>query len=210
MTNSRYGQGSNPPRITFEPLRFLQRQPGMVVGSGLALIVIAFLAIRAHWAVIFAAILPPLYVWRSLAYFRLAYMDGDANPSAVISLNPLLVAVYLDLTKGQGHFPAIYIMRGGPACDAGQGPVLGMRVATTTSYGQHEADLPYFEYVETVYLDDGCSNPAELIRVIKSIPAQQWQALQHGVASLPAPLKPGLHPLRHLGNWAYAPKSDMM
>src|SRR6516165_6365976 len=121
------GVASNPGRLRINPIRCAVHYPlwpSIWTGS-LALTIVATWIIDG--AFIFLAVpclaLNFLY-WRNL---RLHFWLGCANPAIVVTLDPMLVAVLSDLSKGEEDYPVIKIIRFPASRVMGQLPQIGSR-----------------------------------------------------------------------------------
>lgn len=127
------------------------------------------------------------------------FLYGDANPGILISTTPPLIAVWTDLTKGEGSFPALNVHRERPS-DRWEGSLeVGARVATVGLYdvGPKE-ECPYWERFHPRSVEPVAAT-AEAARELRaSFGDEQWDRLERAVAEL----KPTREGLFHLARAA--------
>src|SRR5579871_1683077 len=103
----------HPGQVRVNYLRwFFHRPTWPLLWAGLALLCLAG-ALYLHWSWWIPTVL--LLPWNFLYWVRVRehFWRGDANPGLVVSVDPLLIAVATDLTKGMGTYPAVKIFRAG-------------------------------------------------------------------------------------------------
>jgi hypothetical protein len=139
-------RASNPAGASISLLRFARHYPKwpllwLVVVTGSALL----MWLLSLW---FAFLLLPallhflIYRERVTGHFRL----GDANPGVVVGVNPTLVAIRTDLTKGIGSYPAVRVVRARLRRIMGRPVEVGMRLPTVAVYQQ----MPHFPTLSPV------------------------------------------------------------
>jgi len=192
---------SNPGRVRLNLIRYCYCHPA----SSLFLLVgpvfcAAMMLVHPHWVagVIAFGIATLAYVSRLFIHFR----SGDANPGVVISIDPLLVAAYTDLSKIGRPYPAVKVIR----CTAFQlnldEPKVGTKVPTVCMYaGKPSADR--WTDFDPKPVSTATTNAEVIERVSMSFPKHQWQALVDAVRQLPKPYKRGMYTAtgERLRNW---------
>jgi len=147
-----------------------------------------------HWTMLIGVlamlIMNGLYWLRVCEHFR----SGCANPGMVVSLNPMLIAVHTDLTKGYGSYPAIKIFRKNLSTIAGQVPQVGSRVATVALYspGMNE-NSPHWANFDPRPVDCATENIAVIHGVMSTFSFEDWQELSHAVSQMRQPFRCGLY-----------------
>jgi len=132
--------------------------------------------------------------WRSRQELRRKFSSGDVCPGVVLAADQGLVAVWTDL-KAAANIPR-------PALKILKQPLRkiqiyalqdGMRIACVAEYygqAQETAWKNFFPEVIPCVVHDESENQ----RLLEAIPEEQWQALDQGLARIPA-LNPGLYRL---------------
>jgi hypothetical protein len=136
-----------------------------------------------------------LYLIRIKEFFK----HGDANPGIVVQLNPTLVAVLTDLTRGVGCYPAIKVFRTRLRKSMGQPLALGTFLPTISLYrAAAERDCPHWEDFDPRPLECATADRKSLDRVMGSFTEEQFRRLESAVQSLPE-VAPGLYKLSKRG-----------
>jgi len=126
---------------------------------------------------------------------KLRFRFGCVNPSQVISTAPFRLAVFTDLTTGDGEYPVIKILS--HPIPRGRHYGVGDKCATVAMYsGSTEAE--HWEDFDPIMVDCATTNFSAIENVLKSIPPEEWFQLEHGLKRLPTPLKQGIYPLKSL------------
>lgn len=184
---------SNPGRLQLNSNRWLAANPTIALIIGAMLL--------AGLGVAFLKVVPGIVLMGAGLYFgfqalheaRHKFRQGDVCPGVVLSNAAGLVAVITDLnTQGGPPCPAIKILRqplhrmNPPATD-------GQRVAAVALYCGDVRAVVWNDFTPEV-IDCVVSDPAEIARVVATIPEAQWQQLEAGLTRVP-PAQPGLYPL---------------
>lgn len=154
-----------------------------------ALLVSLFLTIGASYGFAFmtaVVIFYHVYYWTNKKeHFKL----GDSNGGIVVSVNPTLVAVTTNLTKGFGDYPVVKIIK----YKTSKPVKIGDRIATVALYSaSNDDELPHWIDFNPIPLDYATNDKAEIERALSSYSDQQWKDIERRVAQLPKPLKVGL------------------
>jgi hypothetical protein len=180
---------SNPGGVRVNPFRYARHFPKWPTIWGVGLLAsIALAMVRPGqfvWA-IFLLVFNIIHWLQVMAHFRL----GCVNPSVVLEVNPLTLAVSTDLTTGGDLYPAIKILTHPAPADVNLKK--GDRCATVAVY-QGSSNADYWEDFTPRLADCVTADRATVKRVVESIPAEEWAALEAGLAQVPKPLKPGLY-----------------
>lgn len=127
-----------------------------------------------------------LYWLRKKEYFK----SGDSNGGIVVSVNPTLVAVTTDLTKGFGEFPVVKII----TCNTFKNVKVGDKIATVALYSASENDeLPHWIDFHPIPLSFATKNKEVIKRAIASYESEQWKDLQNRLGEIRKPYKEGLY-----------------
>jgi hypothetical protein len=181
---------SNPGGVSVQPLRFTAHFPFW------PLCFIFFFLASAAWSVLRPSFwpVPAGALILNLLYWvrvRLRFRFGCVNPSQVVSTSPFLLAVFTDLTTGDGEYPVIKILS--HPIPRGTRYSVGDKCATVAMYsGSTEAE--HWEDFDPIMIDCATRMPS-VKGVLRSIPNEEWSNLEEGLKSLPMPLKTGLYPL---------------
>ena len=71
-----------------------------------------------------------MFTWPKYRKFK----AGDANPGVIVDLNPTLVAVLTDLSKGNGELPAVKIFKANLGSTEEKPLKVGTKVSTVSNY----------------------------------------------------------------------------
>jgi len=173
----------------------------------LAVVGCAFLVFEA--SVWFAILLLPIFVCDLLYWMHIdAYFaNGDANPGVIVQLNPTLVAVDSDLTKGIGSYLAIKIICTRLQRIDGQRPMPGMHLPTVALYFSiPKIKTPHWASFDPRPIECATADRNILNRVTASFTREQIATLETSVQLLPS-LQPGLY-RRFDHGWEKVPDFD--
>ncbi|WP_425615799.1 DUF3239 domain-containing protein [Anatilimnocola sp. NA78] len=186
---------SNPGMLRISNIKYILSFPKWP----LVWLSLLFLSFVLLCGVTWFGILPLLFfAVANLGYWyivRTKFVAGCVNPAVVVSLDPPLVAVMTDLSKGMMERDWTYVrvlpqplsgMTGGP-------PVLGQRLATVAYYSHSEETDPHWEsFAPTVVNCVSFSQP-DIVRVFGTLGAEDWQQLAEGLKQIPQPVSEGLY-----------------
>ncbi|MES2616670.1 MAG: DUF3239 domain-containing protein [Bacteroidota bacterium] len=116
------------------------------------------------------------------------FRSGDSNAGLVVSVNPTLVAVTTDLTKGGGEYPVVKIIKYKKSAS------IGDKIATVALYipSDNEHD-PHWEDFFPTPMDYATTNKADIQGALNSYDPQQWEDLQRRLKQVPFPYAVGLY-----------------
>lgn len=181
---------SHPGDVIFNPLVWAKYYPREV---GLQLIpLIGSLVLGIFLNPIF--FLAFLYsAWRNFRYwmgFLEHFQGGDSNGGIVVSVNPNLLAVRTDLTKGFGEYPIVKIIEFRTL-----GPVnVGDRFPTVALYQRSEdPDLPHWEDFFPLPMTYATDDSNMINRALINYGNAHWEELESGIQQLPTPFEPGIY-----------------
>lgn len=189
-------RASHPGGIRASRLRWLWHYPTWpLIWAGTLMIAVA-LAWFLHWGF---WILAGLLLIMNLLYWvrvREHFLQGCANPAIVVSLDPMLIAVFTDLSMGVGSYPAIKIVEKKLKRIAGQEPTVGTRVATVALYSASLIDdKANWDDFDPRPVDCVTGNLADINRLLKGFSDKDWHDLQEGLKQVPKPFRSGLYRL---------------
>jgi hypothetical protein len=131
--------------------------------------------------------------WQNHREIKHKYFAGDVCPAEILSAADGLVAVYTDLAANSaGPHPVIKIIKQ-PLHKMAEPPADGQRVAAVALYCG-EASKPVWNDFDPEVINSVVTDPAEIERVLMSIPEDQWQTLGNGLTQIPE-ARIGLYPL---------------
>ena len=142
---------------------------------------------------------PIFFLWKRvqkaqrqvLRHFR----GGCICPAEVVSLNPFLVAVSSDLSKGGNEkWPVIKILRQPLERVPKRHFSLGDRLTAVALYHNSAPNLPHWDDFSPIVTDCVTADPQELARMREVLDAEpdEWDDLTRNLATLPKPVKTGL------------------
>ncbi|PHN02053.1 hypothetical protein [Flavilitoribacter nigricans] len=103
-------QPTVPGKMQVNYFQWIKMNPSRSLKALGSVAVSLFLMLKVHWIfglIFLGALLYNVWYWATV-YNR--FKGGDVNPGRVISLDPVLVAVASDMTKGYGRFPVLKIV----------------------------------------------------------------------------------------------------
>lgn len=185
---------SNPAKLDLNYFQWLATHPAHI-GLYLTFAFVGLILLVVKWLPGLAVLVAVgITFWRSRQDLRRKFFIGDVCPGVVISAQQGLVAVWADL-KAAANIPrpAIKILR--QPLDKIRLYQLqdGMRVASVAEYygqAQETTWKNFFPEVIPCVVHDEAENQ----RILDSISEEQWQALDAGLARIPA-THPGLYRL---------------
>jgi hypothetical protein len=109
-------------------------------------------------------------------------------------VKPLLVATLTDLTAGDQPYPAVKVRREPAKRFPGDALKVGRPVVCVSRYDGASGDRCWSNFHPRP-VQCATASEAEVKRLLKEVPASQWEALQAAIRRLPKPLRPGLYRL---------------
>ena len=177
---------SNPGRLRPDWKQVLRAWPSywqmpliIVVASGLG-------GWLAHPYCFFGLALAAWSVWDGYREITSLLMNGDVCAGIVISERPERVAVQTNLSAQGEQHPAVRVLEQ-PILKAAAHPLCaGTRVATVAFYHGPLTPTGDWKSFAPMVINTLVSNPAEIQRVLNSIPEEDWYELDNHVARLPS------------------------
>lgn len=196
-TLDKSARASNPGGLRVNPIRWLRHYPAwpLILFFGFwALAALAwFLNKEQLWGLALMALLMNGFYWKRL---REHFRYGNANPGVIVSLEPMLIAVSADLTKGVGHYPVIKISKKRLPTVCGELPQLGARLATVALYDASPDKSPHWSDFDPRPADCATGDVEAIERVMNSFTERDWDQLNSWLGQVPRPLRCGLFHVR--------------
>jgi hypothetical protein len=188
---------SNPGRLAVHWGQYSQCFPLWPIICFMGTPVAIALSIAVHWAFwILAAIVLLLdFAWWMRT--RLHFVGGCINPGKVVSLDPPLIAVFTDLTKGEGYeHPVVKVLKH-PLSRMSGGPFgVGQRIATIATYEHSDEDKPHWSDTYPVAVHCATTDLDEIDRVTAALDKDSWRKLDQALEQVPEPYEPGLYQIK--------------
>lgn len=188
---------SNPGKIQFDYLVWLQHKPGVALFLFFLLVLFLILSMLSH-AFFFVGVLSMIFI-NAFYWVRVKeHFSADSNPGLIIAESPPLYAVYTDLSKGVGCYPVIKVQR----YRAKKASRVGDRLATVAVYadggGSGSASWSDFYPLPIEY---ATSDAKSIQRELSRYSSKSWEQLYAGLDQLGIP-KVGLYKLKtDRSNW---------
>jgi hypothetical protein len=187
-------RASNPGRLRVKPFVWMSCYPFWPVFWAALLLAMVWLTAFVHWAFGIGVVVSLALNWLYWVHLREHFRFGCVNPAMVVSLDPLLIAVSSDLSKGIGSFPAIRIIRGRFATICGQEPKLGSRLATVSVYYRWgDANLPHWSHFRPLPVDCATDDLRDIQRIMESLDDESWAELMERLRLLEKPYRVGMY-----------------
>lgn len=181
---------SNPARVRVELGHFLKcdlKDVLIVGGSVIAAGIIAVFSWKGALIVLGLGLAMGLF---SLFEAKRIFAEGDVCPAIVVDAERSLVAAFTDLSKGGPEVPVIRIFKQ-PLARATGGPFAkNARLAYVAMYNGYPNE-PRWRSFGGYLVNLGTTKKKAIQRVLTSIPGEEWEKLEEGLAQIPAPFKPG-------------------
>lgn len=171
---------SNPGKIKFNPFIWLLHKPKNVSLVFLILVIAVVLTINIS---LWFFLLVLLAVFINSVYWVKAkeHYTADSNPGLILSVNPPIFAVYTDLSKGDGWYPAIKIA----AYKSKKRVEPGLGLATVATYSDaHGERCAFWSDFDPLPIEYATSNHESIQRELESYSDANWDNLKNGVSYL--------------------------
>ncbi|WP_230655636.1 DUF3239 domain-containing protein [Psychrobacter sp. I-STPA10] len=181
---------SNPGQISVSP--FVWYRHHVVMGGIIALILLAILCLCVFVDVKFVVLFAIFAIVHQLNFTRIKehFYYGDSNGGIVLATNPILVAVYTNLSKGFGYYPVIKIIE----CPTLKDLNIGDRIATVALYqASTNQQLPHWINFEPLPVNYVSNNQEDIDKALLSYDATYWSRLEQGIPQVPKPYQAGLY-----------------
>lgn len=190
-------QASNPGNTKLNPfiwIRYNFLHVFLLTGS---LAGFAWLSYSVSWwwlIAVFLSLIVNVFYWlRKNEHFR----SGDSNAGLVVAVNPTLVAVTTDMTKGGGEYPVVKIIKYKKHAS------IGDKIATVALYIPSDNEgLPHWEDFFPVPMNYATNNVVVIQAALNSYDKQQWADLELRLKQVPFPYTEGLYKVNTTtSNW---------
>lgn len=209
LTFDSSARASSPGNVSISVLVWLVHYPRWPLLLFAMLVASLVLVLRAPFAGLMVAgflILPNWLYWRRI---KEHFLHGDANPGLIVSVDPMLYAVGTDLTKGEGRFPVVKVVRKRfrPVCSPA---TVGARIMTVALYQAsaepEDVALPHWVGFDPRPIDCATRDRDQIDKALASVDDQRWAWLQAALEEVPQPYRPGIYPVeRSTSSWAQVP-----
>ena len=181
---------SNPGNANLNPFIWFIHNYQIVSILGASFIISLFLVFKISlWFIIILSLslIINIFYWlRKKEHFK----SGDSNGGLVISINPKLVAITTDLTKGFGHYPVVKIIH----YKTSKKIKIGDKIATVALYSSSTDDsLPHWIDFHPIPLSYATKNKSTHQSAINSYESTQWEDLEKRLTEIDKPYKIGLY-----------------
>jgi hypothetical protein len=191
LSDSSYA--GNPGQVPLNPWRWLQYYPKwpLVWFSSLAAVVAMACFVDSNlWAAAGLLLVANWFYWQRV---REHFRNGDACTAMIVSVRPMRIAVATDLSKGDGEYPVIKIIRKSLATACGQIPEVGSKLATVALYNDSGPAVPHWSDFDPRPIDCATANLEVMDRVMQSFAEKDWEQLYDGLRQVPQPYRCGLY-----------------
>lgn len=186
-------RATNPGNLRVNPFRWFRHYPNWPLIWFFSLALFVALACLGHWSFWIGASLLLVMNWLYWQRIREHFRSGDANPGIVVSMDPMMIAVSTDLTKGLGRYPVIKIIEKSLPTVCGQVPQIGSMLATVALYESSPDDnLPHWADFHPRPVDCATGNLAAMQRVMNTFTEADWNQLRSWLGQVPRPFRCGL------------------
>ena len=186
-------RASHPGGVRVNPFRWLVQYPmwplvwffGAVFSA-----VVARIEGGDFWFATASLVAGNLVYWQRV---REHFLHGCANPAVIVSIEPMLIAVSTDLSKGTGQYPAIKIIQKSLKTVCGQVPQVGARLVTVSVYQRGlDANLPCWVDFDPRPVEGATADQDSIQRVMSSLSDDEWKQLDSALRQVSEPLQCGL------------------
>jgi hypothetical protein len=142
-----------------------------------------------------------LLCWNLLYWQRVRehFRNGCACPAVIVSMEPMLIAVATDLSKGDGEYPAIKIIEKSLPTVCGQIPQAGSQLATVALYDSSSYHIPYWADFDPRPVECATGELDVIERVMKTFARKDWNELYSWLDQVPQPYRCGLYHVEPTG-----------
>lgn len=183
---------SNPGKFQASILQYAKAYPKwpFVWFGGLAISLL--LCIATLWFLIVAAFFA-FSSWFYCSRLKSQFVAGCVNPGIIVSLQPPLVAIYTDLTKGGNEFPVVKL-EAHPIHRMSTGAAeKGQKVTTVAFYESMEDELEHWTDFTPRLTACATTDRRVIQKQLKSIESEDWASLKSALSQVPKPWTAGLY-----------------
>lgn len=185
-------QASNPGDLRVSLIRWFRFYPTWPLIWFFSFVIFAVLGWYGHWSLWIVAALLLAINWFYWQRVREHFRCGCVNPAIVVSMDPMLIAAWTDLSKGFGSYPAIKIIKQALPTVCGQVPKVGCRLAVVALYENRYDDSPHWSDFDPRPIDCATTDLVAIQRIMDTLDKENWQVLNDHLEHLPQPLNCGL------------------
>lgn len=197
---------SSPGKMRVNILQWIGTNFSSVAKKIAFLVVAVALMIKVHWlfaTLVLGAVLYNIWYWATV-YNK--FRAGDVNPGKVVSVNPDLVAVSTNMSRGIGNFPALKIIS---TKLARKDKVLGKIIPTVALYNDNPYDYPFWAEFHPVPVAYGVRDPQQLDYLTSQFSDGQIQEIDRHLEQVPT-VKPGIYKIDvENSHWHRFPHVDL-
>lgn len=183
---------SNPGMLRVNYLQYAKAYPRwpMIWVGGLILSLAC--CVVSLWFAIAAAFFA-FSTWFYFSRLKSQFVAGCVNPGIVVSMDPPLVAIYTDLTKGGNEFPVVKI-ESHPVHKMSTGPAAkGQQLTTVAFYESMEDELEHWTDFTPRLTACATTDRRVIQKQLKSIDDEDWEHLKAALKQVERPLTTGLY-----------------
>ncbi len=191
--NHEESYASDPAQVQLDVLQWIKSYPFWPILWHCLFLLFLFLStIEQMPYVLYALILLGIcaYYWHTVTSH---FGKGCAHPGIVVNMNPLTIAVYTDLSKGNGRYPVIKLVKKRIRNSEGLDLTIGTRLPMVATYSDWEHSLPYWADFDPKPLHCATTDVEEAERLMAEFKTEEWAELDRFLKQLPEVPKPGLY-----------------
>ncbi|MDA1049675.1 MAG: DUF3239 domain-containing protein [Planctomycetota bacterium] len=190
-------RASNPGNLQVNPFRWFRHYPKWPMIWLCSFVFFVALASLVHWSFWVVALLLFAMNWFYWQRVRDHFRHGCANPAIIVSMEPTLIAVSTDLTKGIGEYPVVKIIEKSIPAACGQVPQVGSRLPVVALYEPSPDDeLPHWADFDPRPIDCATGNLDAIQAVMSTFTEDDWNELKLWLRQVPRPFCCGLYHVR--------------
>ena len=159
------------------------------------------LALALHpicWIFSFLALAINCYYWIKV---KEHFVYGNVTPGVIVSLDPMLIAVLTNLSKGVGDYHVIKIIEQRFSTVMEKPPFVGATFPAVALYQQSEDEsLPYWEDFDPRPIEFATADQSAIKNILSRMEKTDWKELKLGLRGVPRPFKPGLYHVQEFVN----------
>jgi hypothetical protein len=184
---------SRPAGVRVSLLRWSLRYPKWPVILIASFLLSVGLSVLVDWMFVVSlplAMIPNFFYWNRIVEH---YRFGDANPGVLVRVDPPLVAVLTDMSKGGEGDWRLRVVDELPAREWGDPPVAGTRLATVGLYHEGDDDrAPSWGRFDPLTVEPVTAAAEDAVRLMESFEPEEWRRLERAADAV-APVRAGLY-----------------
>lgn len=193
-------RASNPGNIRVEPLLWMRNYLFDTSVLVIGLLISLWLCFVLSWLflLLVAFFVRGIYVY--WGHLREHFIYGCILPGIVVTLKPTLVAVYADVSKGNGSYPAVKIVSIELSRTRTKALRLHDRIALVALFTDKDKTAPYWTDFTPLAVESATSDRAIVERVWQSIDEKDWQEVEKTLPQLKGATVESYHTFNHTTN----------